>query len=372
MNCTRRLFQTKDPYNLNGTDALFLEAVKENVHLHSSRCPEYRALLEREAFTVDALKTIDDLYRVPVLPTLFLKAHPLFSMEEKRFLIRATSSGTSGMKSRIGIDAVSFSYGIRMLLKLFSYHHLLSLAPTNYILLGYEPSPVMETGAVKTAHGVTYFAPALHREYALKYRDGAYTPNIEGVLRALHRYQKQGLPVRLVGFPYFMLALTQELDQSGCRLKLPKGSKALLGGGFKGQFAKRVEKRELLSRIGDTLGIPESGCKEFFSAAEHPIAYCDCASHHFHVPVYSRVIIRDVRRLLPLPYGQPGLLSFVTPIMQSVPFVSVMTDDIAVLYDGKTCGCGVRAPYFEVLGRANAQGIKTCAAGAAEALEARV
>jgi hypothetical protein len=167
-----------------------------------------------------------------------------------------------------------------------------------------------------------------------------------------------------------MLVLTQTLEKSGHRLTLPKGSKVLLGGGFKQQAGKRVEKRELFDRIGHTLGIPEGGCKEFFSAAEHPIAYCDCANHHFHVPVYSRVIIRDVQSLRPLPYGQPGLLSFVTPIMQSVPFVSVMTDDIAVLHEGKSCGCGIDAPYFEVLGRANAQGIKTCAAGAAEALEA--
>ena len=371
MDFTRKLFKTKEPYDLIGTDALFVEAVKENVRLHSACCPEYRTLLERESFTVDALKTVDDLYRIPVLPTLFLKAHPLFSMDEKRFLIRATSSGTSGMKSRIGIDAVSLSYGIRMLLKLFSYYHLLSFAPTNYIILGYKPSRTMETGAVKTAHGVTYFAPALHREYALTYRDGAYMPNIEGIERSLYRYQKQGLPVRLVGFPYFMLVLTEMLEKNGCRLELPKGSKVLLGGGFKQQAAKRMEKGELFARIEDILGIQETNCKEFFSAAEHPVAYCDCANHHFHVPVYSRVLIRDVTTLEPLPFGKPGLLSFVTPIMQSVPFVSVMTDDIAVLHDGKTCGCGIEAPYFEVLGRANAEGIKTCAAGAAEALEAQ-
>lgn len=371
MHFTRKLFQTKDPYDISGTDKLFVEAVKENVRLHMARCPEYRALMEREAFFVDALQTADDLYRIPVLPTLFLKAYPLFSMEEKRFLISATSSGTSGMKSRIGIDAVSLSYGIRMMLKLFSYYHLLSFVPTNYIVLGYEPSSLMQTGAVKTAYGVTYFAPALHREYALIHQNGTYMPNIEGIERALYRYQKQGLPVRLVGFPYFMLVLTQTIEQSGCKLKLPKGSKALLGGGFKQQAAKRIEKRELFERIEEALGIPESGCKEFFSAAEHPVAYCDCARHHFHVPVYSRVIIRDVRTLEPLPFGQPGLLSFVTPIMQSVPFVSVMTDDIAVLHEGTSCGCGIDAPYFEVLGRANAQGIKTCAAGAAEALEVR-
>ena len=368
MHCTRKLFRTRNPYDVPGTDPLFVEAVRENIRFHTENCPGYRAILEREAFAVEMLQTAEDLFRIPVLPTLFLKAHPLFSMEEKRFLIRATSSGTSGMKSRMGIDYTSFSYGLRMMLSVFSYHRLLSPLPTNYIVLNYQPSPAIETGAVKTAHGATYFAPPVQREYALKYTGETYVSNLEGISRALWRYQKQGLPVRFVGFPYFMLLLTQSLKENGMRLRLNRHSRVLLGGGFKQHASKRVEKEELYARIGETLSIKEAACKEFFSAAEHPVAYCDCMRHHFHVPVYSRVIIRNTKTLQPLGYDAPGLLSFVTPIMQSVPFVSVMTDDIAVLREGKRCGCGITAPYFELLGRANAQGIQTCAAGAAQAI----
>ena len=57
MNYTRKLFQTKDPYDLSGTDTLFVESIKENVRLHTGHCAEYRALLEREAFAVDALNS---------------------------------------------------------------------------------------------------------------------------------------------------------------------------------------------------------------------------------------------------------------------------------------------------------------------------
>jgi hypothetical protein len=118
--------------------------------------------------------------------------------------------------------------------------------------------------------------------------------------------------------------------------------------------------------VHETLGIPRENCLEFFSAVEHPLPYCKCKHGHFHVPVYSRAIIRDVDSLLPVQNGTPGILSFVSPLVNSMPLVSLMTDDLAVLQSGEACGCGIQTPYFELLGRANARGIHTCAATAAE------
>ena len=51
-----------------------------------------------------------------------------------------------------------------------------------------------------------------------------------------------------------------------------------------------------------------------------------------------------------------------------MPLGSMITDDIAVMHDGKTCGCGITSPYFEILGRIGMSEIKTCAAGANELL----
>ncbi len=64
-------------------------------------------------------------------------------------------------------------------------------------------------------------------------------------------------------------------------------------------------------------------------------------------------------------------MNLITPMMTSMPFTSVMTDDVAVMYPGEACPCGIKAPYFEVLGRAGLADIKTCAAGAAELLNVR-
>ena len=84
--------------------------------------------------------------------------------------------------------------------------------------------------------------------------------------------------------------------------------------------------------------------------------------------MYSRVIIRDVNTLEPVPNGTVGLVSLLTPLIKSTPILSVMTDDLGVLHDGSECGCGIPSPYLELIGRVGLKQIKTCAAGAAELL----
>ena len=117
------------------------------------------------------------------------------------------------------------------------------------------------------------------------------------------------------------------------------------------------------------MNIDEKNIVEFFGAVEHPILYTDCEYHHFHVPVYSKVVIRDPETLEPLKYGQTGLVNLITPICKATPILSIMTDDLGILHDGKNCPCGVKSPYLEIVGRVAPQDIKTCAAGAAEILQ---
>lgn len=368
MNYRKKLFSAKKIYDLKNTEDVFLGAVRENAAYQKLHCTDYARLLQAERFDVDSIRSAEDLYKIPALPTLYFKLHELYSMDESKFKIRATSSGTKGKKSNIGLDKDTYRLGLRMVIKTFSHHKIISPVPTNYIVLGYEPAKQNRMGAVQTAFGTTRFAPALHREYALKLTGNDYALNIEGIKNALVRYGKMGFPVRFVGFPGYMYFLVRALKENGIRLRLNHLSRVLLGGGWKQFSAEKIDKKELYGLIYETLGIPEENCREFFSAVEHPVAYCDCKNHHFHVPVYSRVIIRDVDTLKPVSNGETGLLSFVTPLALSMPILSVITDDLAVLHDGEECGCGNLSPFFEILSRAGVREIRTCAAGAAEML----
>jgi phenylacetate-coenzyme A ligase PaaK-like adenylate-forming protein len=325
-------------------------------------------MLEDRHFDPESLASEDDLAKIPVIPTLYLKRNRLFSLPENKLVIKATSSGTQGAQSQVGFDLDSLLTGVLMMIRFFSFHHILSLLPTNYIVLGYEPSGHTQMGAIKTAYHTTKFAPPLHRAYALRDTGTGYELNIDELRKALLRYSRQPFPVRFVGFPSHMFFLANTLKEHGIHLKLNRHSRILLGGGWK-QFANaEIDRESFFTLIRETLGIEKSHIHEFFSAVEHPLPYCKCENGHFHVPTYSRVIIRDVQTLEPLPKGHLGLLSFVSPLVRSMPITSVVTDDLAILYDGEQCGCGIETPYFELQGRAGVNQIRTCTTDAASLL----
>ncbi len=369
MKYRRRLFSHRDLYDTAGTDALFYRAVVENLQFHIGHCPEYAQLLQRQGFDLSCLSSYEDICRIPPLPTLYLKGNNMFSLPYEKLLFKAESSGTKGMPSRVGIDIATSLAALRMVLKTFTYYGLISPRPTNYIVLGYEPSKHNRMGVAQTAYGTTLAAPALHREYALKDTGDSYELNQGGIVNALLRYEKQGHPVRFMGFPAYFLFMLEMLQEKGIKLRLHSKSKVFLAGGWKKFFREKTDKQTLYAMAEEVLGIQEHNCKDFFGAVEHPIVYCDCKNHHFHVPIYSRVILRDVDTLEPVGYETPGIMNLITPMIGSMPLTSVMTDDVAVMYSGKSCGCGIDSPWFEILGRAGLEEIKTCAAGAAELLK---
>jgi len=356
-------------YDHQGSNPLFLAAMGEITAFHMANNPQYAKIVEQAGFRPGSLTTLDDLYRIPPLPTLFLKRHTMFSRPERKMLIKATTSGTSGRKSTVGIDLNTGLFALEMVWRSFRHYKLTSLTPTNYIILGYQPSRHNQAGIAKTAFGFTLITPTLHRAYALRDTGDSYELDIENLVKALLRYEKQGFPVRFMGLPAYHYMLLATLKDRGIRLKLHPKSYLCLGGGWKQFYFEHADKSELYRLAEEVLGIQEDHCIDFFGAVEHPVLYCDCKNHHFHIPVYSRAVIRDVNTLAPVGYGVPGILNLLSPLMRSMPLHSIMTDDLAILHEGAACGCGNPAPYFELLGRAGLHEIKTCAAGAAQFLE---
>lgn len=309
-----------------------------------------------------SLTSVEALAEIPPLPTALFKKETLWTMSRRHMAVRATSSGTSGSRSEIGYDWESVWFGFLLALGIGRCHGIFSPVPAHYLMLGYEPCRENRTIIVKTQRISSFFAPPAGRTYALRWKNGAYHLDIAGLLRALSLYSRSALPVRIIGFPSYLYFLLQYLKQEGKRFCLPANSMVLLGGGWKEHERQRVDKQDIYRLLQETMGIPRCNVREFFGAAESPSLYCTCRHGHFHVPIYSHVIIRDVKTLKPLPPGQPGILNLLSPMAKSMPLLSVMTDDLAVLYPGETCGCGIKAPYFELLGRAGLEEIKTCAA----------
>ena len=368
MKYRRKLFRHGDPYNPAGTEELFVKAVRENCAYAYAHCPGYRAILDDAGFSPEQLQTEADLADLPFLPTALFKRRRLFSMPRWRLPLVVTSSGTSGRASEIGFSVGDLWAGLLMVLHICKLRRLLSWRPCHYVVFGYQPKHRNRTGVSRTAFGVTLFTPALSRTYALRWKNGDYVLDLEAVQAAIVKHSRSRFPLRFMGFPAYAWFLMKRMDEQGVRVQLPKGSKLMLGGGWKQFYAEEVDKRAFYALAKKVLGLEDRDIIEFFGAVEHPIFYNDCERHHFHIPVYSRVLIRDPETLRPVPNGVPGLVNLISPMDVGTPLLSVMTDDLGVLHDAEECGCGIRTPWLELLGRVGLQDIKTCAAGASELL----
>ncbi|MDF2521123.1 MAG: hypothetical protein K0R84_1751 [Clostridia bacterium] len=367
MTAREKLFAYSNIYDQKGSEELFLEAMRESVEHHRAHCKFYDKLLKQRGYSIDSLKSIEDCGKIPTISAQFFKYHEVLSIEKEKVKIHATSSGTQGQKSQIFLDRDTLKLGTKMIIKAMRYHGLISIIPTNYIILGYEPRTGNDMGNVKVALGMTRFAPAKERVYALRAIGDKYEIDYFGIMDALERFNRQKLPVRILGFPSYLYMLLQMMKESGMKpLRLNKRSLILTGGGWKKFDEMMVDKEELYSMVEELLGIPAKNCRDFYSAVEHSVAYPECANHHMHIPIWSRVVIRDVKSLQPLGFDEPGFLSFISPLVSSVPISSILMGDMAVLRDGKECGCGIDTPYFEILGRAGAVKLRSCAVAASE------
>ena len=364
MKLRRKLFASKDPYDSNKAD-LFLAACKENFSYLMDHCEDYKNISKGLGITsADDIRTVSD---IPVIPTMLFKQHDFIS---GRSTFTLTSSGTSsGRKSTIRFEFSAAMAALRMSLKVTRYHHVISLKPCRYIVMGYKPVRGNKMAAARTAYLTTFLAPAVSRKFILKPTPEGFKPDFEGIVNALRKYEKGKLPVRFMGFPSYTFFLFQVLEEKGLLFKLPRGSKIMLGGGWKQFYQEASDKETFYKLAKKTLGIEEENIVEFFGAVEHPILYCDCSAHHFHVPVYSNIIIRDPDTLEPVENGTTGLVDLISPLTKATPILSVMTDDLGILHNGEECPCGVKSPYLEIIGRVAPEDIKTCAAGAADILQ---
>lgn len=366
MQVIEQLFKYNRIYDHQGSSPLFIKAMRESIRHHVNHCSFYKQLLEEADYHVDMLKTEKDLAQIPTIPAHFFKYHEIMSIDPSQVAIHATSSGTQGQKSQVFLDKNSVRLGTKMIIKAMKYHGLISLLPTNYMLLGYEPREGNAMGNVKVLLGMMRFAPAVGKAFALRSVGSDYHIDYFGIIAALKRYAKMRLPVRMLGFPAYLYMLLKMLQDNHMTFNLSNKSVILTGGGWKQYNDQAIDKEELHGLVESVLGIPAKNCRDFYSAVEHSVAYPECKHHHMHVPIWSRVVIRDVKTLEPVGFDQPGFLSFISPLVSSMPISSIIMGDMAVLRDGSQCGCGITTPYFEVLGRAGTSRGKSCAMTAAE------
>ncbi|QJQ06653.1 hypothetical protein EJG51_013265 [Undibacterium piscinae] len=99
---------------------------------------------------------------------------------------------------------------------------------------------------------------------------------------------------------------------------------------------------------------------------EHPALYV-AWKNKLHVSALAHVVIRDLRTMEPLTYGETGLVQLFTPILQSYPSASLLSSDLGYLE--QHCTCGRSGDYLTILGRGGSKKAMTCALNAEQYIQ---
>lgn len=369
----QKLCDQINPYdNFMESDELFLKAMKEITLWHMEKSSFYNKLAASQNFSIEKVKSVEDCLKIPHLWAHFFKGNEILSIPPSKVFLHLTSSGTTGQKSQIFFDEWTIRSAQRMVDWIFEkYDWVTPEQKCNYVLFSYQTEESSKLGTAYTDNFLCKYAPVNEVFTALKLTgNGGHEFDCFGTIEAFKRFSDQGLPVRLFGFPAFFYFALQRMKQLGLPpLKFHKDSLVFLGGGWKGNADKQIEKKDLYNLAEEMLGIPNERLRDGFGSVEHCIPYVECAQHEFHVPIWSRVFIRDVETLKPLGFNKKGFLHFISPYITSMPAHSVIMGDMASLHE--KCLCGQEAPYFKIHGRAGITKNKSCALAASELLKGK-
>ncbi|HTL11992.1 MAG TPA: acyl-protein synthetase [Bdellovibrionota bacterium] len=349
---------------------LMVAACREMAAFHYGASPDIRHLYDRNGFDPQSIRTEADIERIPAVGVTAMKHYLMLSMPEEQAVLKLTSSGTRGQKTRIWFDADSLDRVQSTLDTLWTQEGLMSDQPTNYLGFVHDPDDADDLGIAFSCKNEERFAPAKRSFYALKKDSaGGWKFDLDRMLARVREYEAEGLPVRITGIPAFLFEFVEAMRDRGERpVRFAPGSLVMTGGGWKAAEDKKVSREELRRRVSRFFGIPDSMLRDGYGMAEHSAPYMECREHRFHIPVYNRVIPRHPATLKPLPKGEAGLLELICPYNTLMPNLAILSTDLGKV-DAEPCPCGWNAPTFTLMGRAGLTKHKGCAITAAETAE---
>jgi phenylacetate-coenzyme A ligase PaaK-like adenylate-forming protein len=369
---TGRLISRKDAFNHGPeNDGLFLEAMRENLAHHICGCEAYGRLCRREGFGPGDLKTTGDLFSIPHIFVGVFKRRKLLSIPEDGVKLVLRSSGTSGEKSSNYLDEVSLRRIRRIVRNIYGEFGMADRSQkVNYLCFTYDPAHARDVGTAFSDRLLSTLTGVNRIYYALEYdrKSGDFRLNRETTRKVLEEYSKEGLPLRILGFPSFLHEVVGGIyRERGKPFRFNRNSFVIIGGGWKTLAGREIPKPEFRDLVRRWLGIPPENVRDLYGLVEHGIPYCECENWNLHVPIYARACARDPGTLRPLPRGETGLLHLLTPYLNSVPALSLLTSDLGTVLDG--CPCGRNAPYIVIAGRGGVHKHRGCAISALDLLE---
>lgn len=323
------------------------------VFAHQYACnPAYRLFCERRGATPATVAGWED---IPAVPTDAFKAADLVCGDPAAAAAVFRTSGTTAGAERRGThylpDLALYDAALRAgfrarLLPDAEPIRFLSLVPRAAELRDSSLSHMAaEVMADYGAEGSGYFISA---DFGIDH---------DGWAAALASAEEDGRPVCVLGTAFALVHALDAMRERGERFALPRGSRLMDTGGFKGR-AREVTRGELYGAIHDRLGIAPEWCVNEYGMTEMSSQFydgaagtapADPASRVHSGPGWVRTRATDPETLRILPHGETGVLRH---------WDLANLDSVACI---QTSDLGITSPEgFRVLGRAQGAEARGC------------
>ena len=359
---TERLLESGPFEFTTESRGLFLESFREMASHHFDASPEFRSFWNQIGLTPQDIESEEDLVRAPAMMVTLFKEWDLCSVSRQDIVLRLTSSGTGGQKSQMLLNEGSLRRVKKMAWNIHKALGITSSDKVNYVCFTYDPRVAKDLGTAFTDELLTSFTGIQSVYYAFQWntQKNEFEFNEQGLIQRLRECQKEGLPVRLLGFPAFIYKVIKE---NNLQFNFGAHSWVQTGGGWKGLADQEIPKVEFRQYISEKLGVPISNIRDLLGMVEHGIPYVDCERGNLHVPNYARVFVRSPFDLKPLANGEQGLLQLLCTYNDSYPAMNILTTDWGRL--GR-CDCSLGGATIQITGRAGVSKHKGCAIQALE------
>lgn len=372
-NYIDKLITVPESFNKSPENSLlFFQAMKEAFKYHYEKNSFYRRLCQLHYnFTPAEFNKPEDLVKLPYIFVNVFKKRKLLSIPAKEIKLTLTSSGTTGEKSAMYLDEKSLSRITQIVHNVYNSYGLLDKNQrVNYLCFTYDIRYAKNIGTAFSDKLLSSLTKVNKIYYAIEFDklSKSFKLNYPKLREVLEDYTKDKLPVRILGFPGFLHeAVNKIVKERGRPFKFGHRSYILSGGGWKSVTDKEIPKYFFKAWAEKNLGIPGENLRDLYGLVEHGPPYVECEKGNMHVPIYSKVQIRDAGNLRILPHKKVGLIQLMTPYLTAMPAISILTSDLGMLK--KSCPCGRSAPVLEIKGRAGTTKHKGCAITAMDILK---
>ncbi len=296
--------------------------------------------------------SLEIIYK-PYIHASSFKREKLISVEESEIIKTMYSSGTSGAKSKVMLDAITAQNQRKVLAKIFEAYMKLKRP----LMLAIEKDEEIKKRDIFNARkaAIIGFGQMCKKVVGVLNKDNQVDMNI--IRGVLEKYEEQDL---------IIFGFTGRVWESLKAVKWPKDIQEhfsnkcsiLHGGGWKNLEKMKVSRNQFNNELKDITKV--KNIKNYYGMIEQTGSiFMECEHGLLHENRFTRILSRNPYTLDLSSKGEVGVAQVLSLLPYSYPGMSILTDDMVKIVS-QSCPCGRHGNAFEIIGRLKNTEVRGC------------